>query len=160
VRNLADGRVELVMEGLDGEMNRLPRRAMLGTPGDTFKDARVLPPDIVVRRDPDGTIRAHSPYPLGPYPERLTEKLDLWAATAPGRSFLAARDSDGAWKHLTYLEARTRVRCIAQALFSGVSRRSHLLVLSGNSIEHALMALAAIYIGVPCARRRLPIPCW
>ena len=74
------------------------RRAMIGGRGDRFKDAGVLPPDIVVRREPDGTIRAHSPHPLGPYPERLTEKLDLWAAIAPERHFLAERDADGAWQ--------------------------------------------------------------
>src|SRR6185295_7255437 len=91
-------------------------RPMIGAPGETFKDARVLAPDIVVRRDPDGTIHAHSPHSLGPYPERLTQKLDFWAATAPERCFLAERDAEGAWKRLTYGEARTRVRRIAQSL--------------------------------------------
>jgi feruloyl-CoA synthase len=125
---------------------------MIGAPGDTFKDARVLPPDIVVRRDPDGTIRAHSPHPLGPYPERLTEKLDFWAATAPERCFLAERGAEGAWKRLTYGEARTRVRRIAQALIDRrLSSDRTLLILSGNSIEHALLALAAMYAGVPYA---------
>ena len=118
--------------------------------GDTFTDARVLPPDIVVRRDPDGTIHAHSPHLLGPYPERLTQKLDFWAATAPERCFLAERDAAGAWKRLMYGEARTRVRRIAQALIDRrLSSDRTLLILSGNSIDHALLALAAMYAGVP-----------
>ena len=107
---------------------------MIGPPGDTFKDAGVLPPDIVVRRDPDGTIRAHSPHQLGPYPERLTEKLDFWAALAPERCFLAERDSEGAWTRLTYGEARARVRRIAQALIDRrLSTDRTVLILSGNS---------------------------
>ena len=119
---------------------------------DTFKDAGVLPPDIVVRRDPDGTIRAHSPHPLGPYPERLTEKLDFWAALAPERCFLAERDTEGAWTRLTYGEARARVRRIAQALIDRrLSTDRTVLILSGNSREHALLALAAMYVGVPYA---------
>ncbi len=125
---------------------------MIGASGDPFKDAGVLPPDIVVRRDPDGTIRAHSPHPLGPYPERLTEKLDFWAALAPERCFLAERDAEGAWTRLTYGEARTRVRRIAQAFIQRrLSTDRTLLILSGNSIEHALLALAAMYTGVPYA---------
>ena len=125
---------------------------MIDAPGDPFKDAGILPPDIVVRRDPDGTIRAHSPHPLGPYPERLTEKLDFWAALAPERCFLAERDTEGAWTRLTYGEARTRVRRIAQAFIQrGLSTDRTLLILSGNSIEHALLALAAMYTGVPYA---------
>ena len=125
---------------------------MIGAPGEPFKEAGVLPPDIVVRRDPDGTIRAHSPHPLGPYPERLTEKLDFWAARAPERCFLAERDREGAWTRLTYGEARTRVRRIAQAFVQrGLSADRTVLILSGNSIEHALLALAAMYAGVPYA---------
>src|SRR6476646_2272356 len=125
---------------------------MIDAPRDPFKDARVLPPDVVVRRDPDGTIHARSPHPLGPYPERLTEKLDFWAATAPERCFLAERDAEGVWTRLTYGEARTRVRRIAQALTARrLSTDRTVLILSGNSIQHALLALAAMYAGVPYA---------
>jgi feruloyl-CoA synthase len=46
---------------------------------EALADARVLPADIVVTRDADGTIRARSPHPLGPYPERITDRLDYWA---------------------------------------------------------------------------------
>ena len=58
----------------------------------------------------------------------------------------------GAWKRLTYREARTRVRRIAQALLDRrLSTDRTVLILSGNSIEHALLALAAMYAGVPYA---------
>jgi feruloyl-CoA synthase len=125
---------------------------MSGGPDDPFKDARVLRPDIVVRREADGTIRAHSPHPLGPYPERLTEKLDYWAATAPQRCFLAERNAGGAWTRLTYGEALARVRRIGQVFIERrLSSDRTVLILSGNSIEHALVALAAMYTGVPYA---------
>ena len=31
------------------------------------------------RRAPDGTLYLRSPYPLGPYAAKITERLDLWA---------------------------------------------------------------------------------
>ncbi|MEN3336373.1 MAG: feruloyl-CoA synthase [Acidobacteriota bacterium] len=117
-------------------------------PGDT----RVLPADVIVEREADGTIRARSPHALGPYPERITDRLNHWAVEAPDRPFLAARSADGAWCHLAYADAHRRVRSVAQALLT--RRLSHdrtVVILSGNSIEHAVVALAAMYCGVPYA---------
>ena len=37
-------------------------------------------------RRPDGTIHLHSPHALAPYPAKLTERLEYWAATAPERT--------------------------------------------------------------------------
>ncbi len=90
-----------------------------------------------------------SPHPLGPYPVKLTERLDSWATQAPERTFLAERDSAGEWKRVSYREARRRVRSIAQAILDRrLSPERPILILSGNSIEHALVALAAMYTGV------------
>lgn len=114
--------------------------------------ARVLPADVVITRDPDGTIRARSPHELGSYPEHITQRLDHWAAVSPDNPFLAARDAHGAWQHLTYRDALRRVRCMAQALLARhLSADRTVVILSGNSIDHALVALAAMYIGVPYA---------
>ena len=90
-----------------------------------------------------------SPHPLGPYPVKLTERLDSWATQAPERTFLAERDSAGEWKRVSYREARRRVRSIAQAILDRrLSPERPILILSGNGIEHALVALAAMYSGV------------
>ena len=114
--------------------------------------ARVLPADVLVERLPDGTIRARSPHPLGPYPDRLTDRLEHWAATAPDRTFLAERDGRDQWRRLTYAEALGRVRRLAQAFVDrDLSADRTVVILSGNSIDHALVALAAMYSGVPYA---------
>jgi feruloyl-CoA synthase len=113
---------------------------------------RVLPADVVIARDPDGTIRARSPHALGSYPEHITQRLDHWAALVPDRPFLAARAPDGAWTRLTYGDARLRVRQLAQALLDrGLSSDRTIVILSGNSLDHALVALAAMYVGIPYA---------
>jgi feruloyl-CoA synthase len=125
---------------------------MLTDQAEALKGARVLPADIVVSREADGTIRARSPHPLGPYPPRLTDRLDYWAAASPNRPLLAERDGTGAWRYLTYADARRRARRIAQAFITrGLSTDRTVVILSGNSIEHALVALAAMYAGVPYA---------
>ena len=105
--------------------------------------------DAIVRTDADGVIHMVSPQPLGPYPVRLTDALDEWAARAPDRVYLAQRDATGGWRTLTYCDARDRVRHIAQALLNrGLSHDRPILILSGNGIDHALLALAAMYVGV------------
>ena len=113
---------------------------------------RVLPADVLITRAGDGTLHAVSPHPLGAYPERITDRLVHWAAAAPDRPFLAERDDDGGWRRLTYGDAHARVRAIAQALIDrGLSRDRTVVILSGNSIAHALVALGAMYAGIPYA---------
>src|SRR5438874_6007014 len=86
---------------------------------------------------------------LGAYPERITERLEHWAQIAPDRIFLAQRDSSGAWACITYAQTLERVRRLAQGLLDrGLSQERSLVILSGNSIEHALLAFAAMYAGI------------
>jgi feruloyl-CoA synthase len=117
-----------------------------------FAQARIRAADVDVSREADGSIRARSPHALGPYPERLTDRLVAWASDAPDRTFLARRTGAGDWERLTYGDALRRMRRIAQALLDhGASRDRPVLILSGNSLEHALVAFASMYVGVPHA---------
>jgi len=98
---------------------------------------------------PDGTIYVRSPRTLARYPDKITTQLEYWAATAPDRTFLGRRGPDGEWQRITYAQALARVRSIAQSLINrGLSRERPIAILSGNSIEHALLALGAMYAGV------------
>jgi feruloyl-CoA synthase len=93
-----------------------------------------------------------SPRRLGSYPAKITERLESWASAAPGRTFLAERDASGHWRRLTYEDALRQVRSLAQAILDRrLSPDRPIVILSGNSIEHALVALAAMYTGVPYA---------
>jgi feruloyl-CoA synthase len=105
--------------------------------------------EAIFDRRPDGTLYVRSPRPLGPYPEKLTERLEHWAAQAPDRVFLAQRDAIGAWRRITYGETLQSVRAIAQALLNRrLDAGTPVAILSGNSIEHALLGLACMYAGV------------
>jgi feruloyl-CoA synthase len=99
-----------------------------------------------------GSVYLRSPDPLPEFPRKLTERFDHWAAHAPERVFLAQRGPDGAWLRLTYAQARSRARRIAQALIDrGLSAERPVAVLSGNDFEHALIQLGALYAGVAYA---------
>jgi len=105
--------------------------------------------DTLVRRCPDGVVYLRSPGTLGEYPSRIAERLEFWADTAPDRVFLAERAAAGGWRQVTYRETLKRARSIGQALLD--RRLSHdrpVLILSGNGIDHALLAIAAMYTGI------------
>ncbi len=115
-----------------------------------LRDARLGPLDVAIDRRPDGTIYLKNKHPLGGFAERITDRLIHWAAVSPARTFLAERGSDGAWRRLTYRDALDRVRALGAALLSrGLSAERPLLILSGNDLEHAVLGLAALYVGIP-----------
>ena len=122
-----------------------------------LRPVRLGPADYRIERRPDGTILLRSPHPLERYPDKLTQRLVHWAQAAPERVFLAQRAADGHWRKLTYAQALARVRSLAQGLLQrDLSVERPLAILSGNDIEHALMGLAAMMIGVPYAPISVP----
>ena len=111
--------------------------------------ADIIPSETILERGREGVIYARSPVALGPYPDAVTDRLLHWAEHAPARTFLARRGADGQWQRLTYADTLTRVRCVAQALLDRrLSSNRPVVILSGNSLEHAVLALAAMHVGV------------
>jgi feruloyl-CoA synthase len=103
----------------------------------------------VDRRD-DGTIYLRPTTALGDYPLRITDRLHHWAAAAPDRVFMAERERSGGWRQVSYAQLLVSSRRIASALLSrGLSAERPVMILSGNSIDHALIAFGALYAGIP-----------
>jgi feruloyl-CoA synthase len=122
-----------------------------------LRPVKLGPPDVTVERRNDGTIVLRSPHPLRPYAKNLTERLVYWAGAAPDRVFLAQRDSTGGWRTLTYAQTLASVRSIATALLQrDLSPERPIAILSGNDIEHALLGLAAMHVGIPYAPISVP----
>jgi feruloyl-CoA synthase len=114
----------------------------------TYRSVRLGDLSPAIERQNDGTIRVRCARPLGPYPRSLTDRLTRWAEAAPDRILLAWRDGAG-FATLTYGDALSRIRSVAQALLNlGVSRERPLAILSGNDVNHLVLALAAQYAGV------------
>jgi feruloyl-CoA synthase len=110
------------------------------------------PRAVSAARRSDGSLVLASPHALGNYPAKITERLEHWASVAPDRAFLAQRDGSGGWRKLTYSQALRSARSIGAGLLQrNLSTERPLLVLSGPSIEHGLLELAALYVGIPYA---------
>src|ERR1700734_1186387 len=122
-----------------------------------LRPVKLGPPDVTVERRNDGAIILRSPHPLRPYAKNLTERLVYWAGAVPDRVFLAQRDSTGDWRTLTYAQTLASARSIATALLQrDLSPERPIAILSGNDIEHALLGLAAMHVGIPYAPISVP----
>ena len=121
-------------------------------PAEPVRPVRLGPREFTLEHRPDGAIIVRSPHPLPPYPDKLTERLQYWAQAAPDRAFMAQRDDSGGWRTITYAQTLDLVRRIGTALLKrNPSPERPIVILSGNDIEHALLGLAAMYIGIPYA---------
>lgn len=106
----------------------------------------------VLEHRADGVMLVRSTETLARYPDKLSERLEHWAERAPDRLFLAQRTKAGPWRDLTYGAALAQMRRIASALAArDLSVERPLAILSGNDIEHALISLAAMDLGIPVA---------
>ena len=107
-------------------------------------------PAVTIERRDDGTIYLRPKAKLGDYPVRLTDRLHHWVKAAPDRVFMAERDKTGGWRQITYAELLASSRHIASALLArGLSAEKPVVILSGNSIDHVLIAFGALYGGIP-----------
>jgi feruloyl-CoA synthase len=112
---------------------------------------RLAPAEVELEKRADGTMLLRSPQKLAAYPRCLTEWLLQWSDQAPDRVFLQERTSSG-WRELSYRQAYGEVRRIGQALLDlGLDQERPVAILSDNSIDHALLALGAMHVGVPVA---------
>jgi feruloyl-CoA synthase len=107
-------------------------------------------PAVVVDRRDDGVIYLRPKAALGEYPVRLTDRLHRWARLEPRRIFMAERAAGGGWRQVTYAQLLASARSIASALLArGLSAERPIVILSGNSVDHALVAFGALYAGIP-----------
>jgi feruloyl-CoA synthase len=110
-------------------------------------------PHPVLERKADGSTCIRSAEVLKPIGRSVTDWLVEWAAKAPDRLFLQERESTapGApWKKLTYAETFTLVKKLSAGLFSlGLGLEHPLAILGDNSIDHAILTLAALHVGIP-----------
>ena len=108
------------------------------------------PATVLVEHRSDGSRVLRSPMPLRAVPDKLGQSLERWAAEAPERTFMAERGANGEWVRLSYAETLARVRAVGTWLLGqNLSVNRPVVVLSDNSVEHAVLMLAAMHVGVP-----------
>jgi len=118
-----------------------------------FKPIEFLSRDVSLERRADGSIVLQSNHKLKPYEKCVPAFLAKWAQEAPERVWLAQRRGpQRAWFKLTYAEAKRQIDAVTQALLDrGFGPDKPVMILSSNSIEFALLTMAAMQARAPVA---------
>jgi feruloyl-CoA synthase len=118
-----------------------------------FRKINWLERDIAIERRPDGVVVLKSRIPLKAYEKHIPTALAKWAREAPDRIWLAQRAGpERQWRKLSYGEAKRTVDALTQGLLDlKLDTGRPVAILSGNSIEHALMTQAAMQARLPAA---------
>lgn len=129
------------------------QHAPVTAPNAPFKPIDFLPREIDAERRPNGEIILRQRIPLNEYQRCIPLYLAKWAQERADQTWLAQRRGpDRAWKRVSYAEAKRDVDALTQALLDmKLTPEQPVAILSGNSIEHALMTQAAMQAGVPAA---------
>ncbi|TFL15787.1 hypothetical protein CSC67_03430 [Pusillimonas caeni] len=116
-----------------------------------FRPVHFAPVEIDVQQRPDGVVLVSNRQPLGALPVRqLGDYLRRHARERPEQTFLAEPDGRGRWTRLSYAQARRKADALSQWMLNlGLPDDRPIMVLSENSIHHALLQLAAMQIGIP-----------
>ncbi|MFZ4606171.1 MAG: AMP-binding protein [Caulobacter sp.] len=132
------------------------------TPADGAASAAVKPafkplpqkgPDVTVERRADGSILLRSNHAPGEGPRSIAHLIRDKALAHPDRPWMKQREPNhGPWRQVTYGEAVRAAEGIAQWLLDhGLTGADSVMVLSANSIEHALVTIGCYTAGVPVA---------
>ena len=125
------------------------------TPQHKYRPMEFGVPRVVVREGSSGVRYVRGEPELLPYARTMGERLAHWAKNAPDRTLFArrVRHADGTagdWQHLSFAQALDGARRIGQALLDrGLDAEHPVVILSENDLEHALLSLACLYVGVP-----------
>jgi feruloyl-CoA synthase len=110
-------------------------------------------PETHRREGADGVFYLESGYDLPPSSRAVGEWLIDWAEKTPDAVFLAERSADrSSWSELSYAAALAEVERLASWLLdSGAGPENPVAILSENSVDQALLTLAAMQVGIPAA---------
>jgi feruloyl-CoA synthase len=109
-------------------------------------------PAIDLTRRPDGTLLLRTRHAAEPHARCTGDYLEHWARTTPSRHFLMERGPNGSWRGVTYADALARVHRVGTGLLKRrLSAERPVVVLSENSVEHGLLMLACLHVGIPVA---------
>jgi feruloyl-CoA synthase len=108
-------------------------------------------PSVALLSQRDDSLHVYSTVALEDGERCVGGWLERWGRERPDNLFLAERRSvDVPWTELTYGAALLKVRAAASwILATGMDGQRPLAILSDNGIDHAILSLAAMHVGVP-----------
>ncbi|WP_238365104.1 feruloyl-CoA synthase [Mesobacterium pallidum] len=112
-------------------------------------DSKYRPHSTKLETRADGTMVFRSAYVRSPVVAKTSDWLHHWARMTPNATFIADRSGDG-WREESFLSALQIVQALGEAMLArGMGQNTPILIISGNSVDHGLLTLAAQYVGVP-----------
>ncbi|MGH8784752.1 MAG: feruloyl-CoA synthase [Cupriavidus necator] len=109
--------------------------------------------ETLVEQRQDGSLLLRSAAPAPKLAQRgLPDFVAYWAERRPAVAAFCERDGNTGWRSITWAELWRQVQAVGAGLLElGLGPARPLMLLSGNSIEQAVLLLAAEYVGVPTA---------
>ena len=122
-------------------------------------DLHFAAPHVTTETRADGTLIVRAGQAMPAHARCTGDWLIANAAAKPDHIFFAERTGftatdmvPGAWRTITYAQALARVRSLGEGLLARkLSAERPVVILSDNSIDHAMLTFACQYIGVPVA---------
>jgi feruloyl-CoA synthase len=106
----------------------------------------------VIVTERGGDLILENPTPLAPYPSNMGVWLRANARRYPDKPYILRRDASGEWLGPTYGEALAQVNRLSNGLLAlGLNGSRPVAILSENSVEMALVQLAAMQVGLAVA---------
>lgn len=121
-------------------------------PNAPFKKTLFPSAAMRIERRSDGCILVNPELPLAGYLSNLPKVLDQRAALHPQKTYLAERcgGKNSPWTHASYEEIHTRSQAFAAWLLARhIDKSRSVLILSGNSIAHAVIKYGAMAARIP-----------
>ena len=107
---------------------------------------------VTMERLGAGGARLRSTVRLGAYPTKITDRLEHFARETPDRVLVGQRDAGGEWRTIGYAAMLDLVRRVGAALLARpLSAERPIVILSGADLDHAVLGLAAMHVGIPHA---------
>jgi len=118
-----------------------------------YRDSGLARPTVACETRPDGTLRLWARETPLELPEvGLSGFVARWAETRGAQPAFSERGGPDSWRSITWAEFHQQMLSVAAGLLElGLSQSRPLMILSGNSLEQAVLLMAAEYVGIPTA---------
>lgn len=115
-----------------------------------YKNTPFGPTKTYKKQLESGIVHFKNEQLLADFPIKITDKLVHWAEIKPSHTFIGRRNpTTRDWEKLSYAETLEKTKSVAQYLLNlEFSPNETVVILSENSLEHALLVLASVHIGI------------
>lgn len=105
---------------------------------------------MIVEERSDGTLFVEPETRLETYQPNQLLELEQWSIRQPRKPYLLQRGPDDAWQAHSYEETRRDAHAVAQWMIDqGLAADRSMMILSGNSIMHAVFKYGSMAAGLP-----------